>query len=214
MLSMLLRSATGFRQLLSFRALCLGALALFPACADDCADVPLFSLSAAQRAWAAPYTTGDVLRFRNDAGYERTYRVQSTTQTRRDMGSLGTNGPSCPDYTREYTEVRLVRTDSVAAPAESVHALVLAATNPYEPFHATLQWGSSIFTAPLLEIEEGRLILGSISLAGRQYSRVLVLSDDERVAGPVSPPRVVAVYLTKAEGIVSFRERNEEWSRR
>jgi len=214
MRSILPRSATGFRQLLSFRVLWLGALVLFPACNDDCDDVPLFSLSADQRAWAAPYATGDVLRFHNAAGYERTYRVQSTTQTHRDMGSLGTYGPSCPDYTREYTEVRLVRTDSVAAPADAVHAFVLAATNPYEPFHATLQWGSSIFTAPLLAIEGGRLTLGPISFAGRQYPRVLTLSDDDRVAGPASQPRVAAVYLTKAEGVVAFTERNEQWIRR
>lgn len=180
-------------------------------CGDD--DVPHYTLTPAERAWLDPYPKDAVLRFRSDrTGYERTYRVTETK-----LYSQGYSGKGlCNVYQQEWGDVALTRTDSSGAALRyPMCSLALKSTNGDKPVTATLYWGPSYAEIPIAGVESGQVQPGPALLGGRTFQQVVVLNASPSTSPVLTPHSLTTLYLSKAEGVVGFGERNGTfWTRR
>ena len=179
--------------------LSIGLLGLNTSCKKVCGEnLPQYTLSTGQRAWATPFAATTAWRFRNAAGYERTYRVsKSESQT---MGSGGASKLSvCPSYYQEYFFADFERTDStLTGYTKGIYHLQLAANNVGNTNGHLMQWNHADFLLAIDEVEVGQKVLAPATFGGRTYPAVLE-STSQKFA-----PLVLHLYLTKAEGVVAF----------
>ena len=187
-----------------------GLLPLLTTCRQVCDEdsLPRYPLTASQRAWADPYPKNAVLRFRNASGYVRTYQVVAS---RIEFGAVGGSKSSlCADYHVEHFHMQVERTDSAGLIRgmyqQNVGATVAAQGQTNNV--STLQWASSYFDVPISAIEEGRVVLGPATFAGRTYQQVLELRDVGITVSPMNRSWYVPrLFLTKADGVIRFEER-------
>ncbi|GAA3921334.1 hypothetical protein [Hymenobacter algoricola] len=198
-----------------------GAFSLLAGCRQVCDydSQPQYPLTADQRAWAVPYPKNAELRFRNAAGYVRTYRV---TESRIEFARQGAaKSTVCGTHQSEGFVMRLERTDSVGRGDYILHLSAdEGGTSPNGPNGpngqtATLRWAASEFRVPTYAMDRGLQAVGTATVAGRTYQNVVELND---LGGTVSPTRqpwyVPRVLLTKADGVIRFYERGGNvWDR-
>lgn len=191
------------RQYLPF----IGLLGLVASCKKVCGEnLPQYSLSPDERAWAAPFAVNAVWRFRNAAGYERTYRI--TKQETQNIGYGASKLSVCPSYYHEYIFADIVRTDSTDHRGE-LYRFQLSAVVPGTSPSSFLQWGSvSAPNLPIAEVEAGQLTLPSATLGGHTYPSVI------KATSTYYAPMIMSIYVTKAEGLVAFDDRyGVQWTR-
>lgn len=188
----------------------LGLASCDKACDTD--NLPQYNLTADQQAWTAAAQPGTVWRFRNAAGYERTYRVE-----KRETNMNGTGGGKssfCPSWYQQEHTVTLARTDSADS---RPYGLYLKAANSdvqhvsYD-FVGTLRWGPTHFSLADLKNYNSQTPLPTRTVNGRTYASVLELQGS---AVDLTPGRqVVRLFLAKDEGVIQFEERGGTvWSR-
>ncbi len=186
----------------------LAPLVLFTSCRKVCdnEDAPTHVLTPGQRDWSKAFVKNDVWRFRNASGYVRTYRV-----TRAEMlneGGGGGKSSVCATHFVDYFVADLQRTDSAAHPLETIFRFQMGPTNPSanKPFNASLQTGGGVFTLPIDQVEDGRLVLAPATFGSRTYPAALESSFYPTRPLVPRPTQTGTIFLTKAEGLVRFEE--------
>ena len=181
--------------MLFFVVLAVSLMALASSCKKVCGEnLPQYSLSAGQRAWTDLFAATTVWRFRNAAGYERTYRV-TKAETQNVGGGSTAKFSVCSTYYEEYSLADLERTDSTLTSfAKGIYHLQVAA-NIGRNF---LQWNHTSFLLPINEVEAGQKTLSPATFGGRTYPSVM-----ECTSQPFTP-QVLHLFLTKADGVVAF----------
>lgn len=194
------------RRVFTYSALVLAnALPLFTSCQTVCEDedsLPQYTLSAGQRAWTDSFAPGTIWRFRNAAGYERTYRID--TRNTDMVGSGGGKSSFCSSYYMEEVGIRFARTDSVA---QSQHMFYLTAksASPISASEASISWGAQSFVPPIDQAETTGAGLATYTFNGRTYTQVLEVNGKFVAQIPTMATRL---YLTKTDGIIRFEDKN------
>ncbi|WP_345233347.1 hypothetical protein [Hymenobacter saemangeumensis] len=193
-------------------------------CKEVCDDdgLPQYRLTAGQQAWVNPYVKGAVWRFRNAAGYERSYLIKEVEDK---MDAKGTSkGTLCPTFYVQAINIQLERTDSVQAKR---HFLSLApgATNSEVKVLASLVWADMEFELPIGNVEDGvpprstgngntSQLHSQLVVGGRSYQNVLESSMIPFYTDSKPSSTVIRTFVTKNEGLVRFDTRaGTVWSR-
>lgn len=190
--------------LLFLLGLAASAVSLTTSCKKLCGDnLPQFTISAAERAWANPFVPTTTWRFTNAAGYVRTYRI--TKSESQNVGSGGATKTSiCPTYYEEYQVADAIRTDSTDN--RNFYRLTLAAPDGAGGTingggNDAMQWGDGSFYLTIKEVEAGQVVLSPMTLGGHTYNAVMDRTNTQFL------PLVLHLFLTKAEGVVAFNDR-------
>ncbi|GAA4348310.1 hypothetical protein GCM10023185_04160 [Hymenobacter saemangeumensis] len=204
--------------------LLLAAASVLSSCDEVCdkGDKPQFQFTSGQREWANPFVQGTTWRFRNAAGYERSYLIKSFADDM--LGRGGGKSSFCPSYYHQSLTVSLERTDSAHTASHSLQ-LATASYSRDTPFTAALYWDGNSFWLPIREVEEGSTpvnynsvsssrILAQYTAGSRTYQNVIECTIAPVVAAGKAPSSVVRIFQTKTEGIIRFETKaGTAWDR-